>query len=375
MPDYKKISELDLNATPTTDDQIIILNDPSGTPGTQKAAIGTLPFPGASAAHTHVDAASGGTITTLGTLGTKATPVDADLVTQRDSEDSSALVTSTWTQIKAFLKTYFDTVYAAVLGADDNYVTDTEKTNITTLTDNSIADTLHRHSELVASDGSPDPAVSVGASGVTIFKGNTNGLGVFEADTLNRELLIKGTYVGATGSIGNVRWVAKDSAGNDTAFGQITVEATDVANGSEDSSMRLYTTKNGSMGEKVTIDADGNVSMPVKLSVGAATGVFNNVIYAQGGAIVASDDGTEVALLGHNGTASYVGSSYYSGAFTPLLLQTSGNTGLEVAVDGGILMPLIKSGTTQVAAGAAANELWKTSGHATLPDNVILIGV
>ncbi len=35
----------------------------------------------------------------------------------------------------------------------------------------------------------------------------------------------------------------------------------------------------------------------------------------------------------------------------------------------------IKSGATQGAAGAAANELWKTDTHATLPDNVILIGV
>ena len=36
---------------------------------------------------------------------------------------------------------------------------------LNTLTDNSIANTLHRHSELVASDGSPDPALSVDASG------------------------------------------------------------------------------------------------------------------------------------------------------------------------------------------------------------------
>lgn len=35
----------------------------------------------------------------------------------------------------------------------------------------------------------------------------------------------------------------------------------------------------------------------------------------------------------------------------------------------------IKSGATQAAAGAAADELWKTLGHATLPDNVVLIGV
>jgi len=36
---------------------------------------------------------------------------------------------------------------------------------IVPLTDNSICDTLHRHSELVASDGSPDPALSVDATG------------------------------------------------------------------------------------------------------------------------------------------------------------------------------------------------------------------
>ena len=35
----------------------------------------------------------------------------------------------------------------------------------------------------------------------------------------------------------------------------------------------------------------------------------------------------------------------------------------------------IKSGSTQANAGAAANELWKTDSHATLPDNVIMIGV
>lgn len=35
----------------------------------------------------------------------------------------------------------------------------------------------------------------------------------------------------------------------------------------------------------------------------------------------------------------------------------------------------IKSGATQVAAGAAAGELWKTASHASLPDNVLMIGV
>lgn len=35
----------------------------------------------------------------------------------------------------------------------------------------------------------------------------------------------------------------------------------------------------------------------------------------------------------------------------------------------------IKSGTTQAGAGASANEVWKTNSHASLPDNVLLIGV
>lgn len=37
--------------------------------------------------------------------------------------------------------------------------------NLTSLTDDSIVNTLHRHSELVASDGSPDPALSIDANG------------------------------------------------------------------------------------------------------------------------------------------------------------------------------------------------------------------
>lgn len=35
----------------------------------------------------------------------------------------------------------------------------------------------------------------------------------------------------------------------------------------------------------------------------------------------------------------------------------------------------LKTGATQSAAGAAPSEVWATSGHATLPDNVMMIGV
>ena len=41
----------------------------------------------------------------------------------------------------------------------------------------------------------------------------------------------------------------------------------------------------------------------------------------------------------------------------------------------GAIITAIPSGATQGGAGAAANELWKTASHASLPDNVVLIGV
>ena len=41
----------------------------------------------------------------------------------------------------------------------------------------------------------------------------------------------------------------------------------------------------------------------------------------------------------------------------------------------GVNIGVIKSGATQGGASAAAGELWKTASHATLPDNVVMIGV
>ena len=57
----------------------------------------------------------------------KGTPIDADTFALIDSADSNSLKEVTGTALKAYLKTYNDTLYAAVLGADDNYVTDAEK--------------------------------------------------------------------------------------------------------------------------------------------------------------------------------------------------------------------------------------------------------
>ena len=53
----------------------------------------------------------------------------------------------------------------------------------------------------------------------------------------------------------------------------------------------------------------------------------------------------------------------------------SGTPKMSLLNDGGLILTSIKSGATQVGAGAAANEIWKTASHASLPDNVLLIGV
>ncbi|MBE9573951.1 MAG: hypothetical protein IMF20_02325 [Proteobacteria bacterium] len=64
-------------------------------------------------------------------------------------------------------------------------------TQLDTLTDNSIADALHRHSELVASDGAPDPAVQVAVDGrvgigiaptaqLHVYKGEIGTIGRYE---------------------------------------------------------------------------------------------------------------------------------------------------------------------------------------------------
>jgi len=86
-------------------DDVVIAASTNAAAGVATAAQITNLEANTSARHTQ------GTDTALGVLGTKATPIDADKVIQRDSADSDEVKTSTWTQIKAFLKTYFDSLY------------------------------------------------------------------------------------------------------------------------------------------------------------------------------------------------------------------------------------------------------------------------
>jgi len=82
-----------------------------------------------------------------------------------------------------------DTTNAGILGSDkwDEIVANTNAkhaeshniashsdttatgTELNTLTDNSVANTLHRHSELSASDGTPDKVIDIGSSGIVVL--------------------------------------------------------------------------------------------------------------------------------------------------------------------------------------------------------------
>lgn len=59
-----------------------------------------------------------------------------------------------------------------------------------TLTDNSMTDALHRHSELSASDGSPDAVVSVDADGVLYADGSPDGLDVLYSAEIGAHLIV-----------------------------------------------------------------------------------------------------------------------------------------------------------------------------------------
>lgn len=90
---------------------------------------------------------------------------------------------------------------------------------------------------------------------------------------------------------------------------------------------------------------------------------------------IATPDNKISGILFSNATNGRRGFIRYSQSDDSMRFWTAGASRVSILSDGGILLHDIKSGATQAAAGAAANELWKTNGHATLPDNVVMIGV
>lgn len=68
---------------------------------------------------------------------------------------------------------------SAVTGSTVKDALDTLDTAVDSLTDDSMADSLHRHSELSGSDGSPNPALSIDADGNLSLMSDTDATAVF----------------------------------------------------------------------------------------------------------------------------------------------------------------------------------------------------
>lgn len=100
-----------------------------------------------------------GTDTALGAVGTKNPPIDADKAIYRDSTASDALVTSTWTQVKAFLKTYFDTLY-------NLYVHPNHSGDITSVADGATTIGAKKVTIAMLADGTDGELITWGADGV-----------------------------------------------------------------------------------------------------------------------------------------------------------------------------------------------------------------
>lgn len=115
-------------------------------------------------------------------------------------------------------------------------------------------------------------------------------------------------------------------------------------------------------GDNITSGSD-NVAIGFQAGNGTATGSQNVWIGSQadGNAVAAR---TNSIGIGYNVSVD---------ADNKIILGNASHT--VAVINGSLFLPAIKSGATQVAAGASANELWKTASHASLPDNVVMMGV
>ena len=213
--------------------------------------------------------------------------------------------------------------FAGALGADDNYVTDAEKTNIGTLTNDSMADALHRHSELSASDGTPNPAVLVNSDGDVLI--NTSG-------TLTTEKVnIKGFTIIDAPSAG-IRFL--DTTG-------VVDGAKDLVVGFRSASGRFFLGDWNTAAKGATIDVNNGY-----VGIGAATPLTN--LHVNGGA--------------------YASTAFYSNLFDASWIGTAQAVTLSSGATGTIYL---KTGTTErmkITSAGVVNIAGLTASNAVVTD-------
>lgn len=252
-------------------------------------------------------------------MESKTTPVDADSVALSDSAASGFRKKLTWANLKATLKTYFDSLYAATLGADDNYVTDAEKVKLTNLSGTNSGDnaTNSQYSGLVSNathtgDATGSTALTVVALNGTSLAGlatgllkNTTSTGVPSIATAGTDYALPSQtfYIGTTS-------VAINRASAALTLAGITLTTPVLSNPS-------FSGTTANMGTVTTIDINGGTADGMTMGASAALARVNT-------------DRLETTRTAVTAPASTDG-NIFSGTYTPSLTPVT-NIGSSAAV-------------------------------------------
>ncbi len=206
---------------------------------------------------------------------------------------------------------------------------------LNTLTNNSIGDALHRHSELVASDGSPDPALTMNAAGNAEFEGQilvkANSLAVANsAPGLNVVLLVENPDTTDPASRA-VMQVQTGTTGGDCVVSYRHVTAQSYSHGMDRSDSDKFVmcrglvlgvdnflevnasgdiSLNSSVADALFIDEDGSSetnglatwNIPVEFKAGFAIENTARNITISGGEITVNDEDQFINLSAQSGT-------------------------------------------------------------------------
>lgn len=172
------------------------------TDGTTNKVFTALEKTKLSGIETNADVTDAGNVGSVNAAASsKATPVNADSFPIVNSESSNVIGRVTFTNLKAFLKTYFDGLYAATLGADDNYVTDAEKTKLGHITVTQAVDLDTMESNIATNNAKVTNATHTGdVTGATALTIANNVVTLAKMATIATDSILGR----ATASTGNV---------------------------------------------------------------------------------------------------------------------------------------------------------------------------